>query len=89
MSASSAPASSPAPCPDTRRTAAYSSPTAATPMSACGTSRLQDENPKIRAEISIGHSDAGGLSTVIAFSGSRDPKKNAVQSFAPACTAAA
>jgi hypothetical protein len=53
-------------------------------MSACGTRRLALENPKIRAESPITHSDAGGLSTVMKFSESSEPKNHAVQSFEPA-----
>ena len=34
------------------------------------------------------HSDAGGLSTVMKFDESNEPKKNAFQLFEPACTAA-
>ena len=41
-----------------------------------------------RAEISMTHSDAGGLSTVMKFAASDDPKKNAFQLFDPAWTAA-
>ena len=49
---------------------------------------LHELTPKIRAEISITHSDAGGLSTVIEFAASEEPKKNAFQLFVPASTAA-
>ena len=51
-------------------------------------SMLQDENPKRRAESSITQSDAGGLSTVMRFPGSSEPKKNTFQLAVPACTAA-
>jgi hypothetical protein len=44
--------------------------------------------PNTRAESSMTHSDAGGLSTVMKFDESKDPKKNAFQLVAPACTAA-
>ena len=47
------------------------------------------ENPKIRADSAITHSDAGGLSTVMKFDESSEPKKNAFQLFVPAWTAAA
>ena len=43
----------------------------------------------MRPDNAMTHSDAGGLSTVIAFPGSSEPKKNAFQSCVPACTAAA
>ena len=49
---------------------------------------LQAFTPKTRAESSITHSDAGGLSTVMKFDASEEPKKNAFQLFEPACTAA-
>ena len=49
---------------------------------------LQEFSPKIRAEISMGHKNAGGLSTVMKFDESEDPKKKAFQLFVPACTAA-
>src|SRR5579875_3237821 len=89
VSASSAPASRAAVAPNQRRTVAYSSHTAATPMSASGTSIDHDEKPKIRPLSSIGHSEAGGLSTVMLLAESSEPKKKAFQLFVPACTAAA
>src|SRR4051812_32553267 len=67
VTASSPPASRPAQCPDHRRTAAYSNHTVATPSSACGTSIDHEVNPNSRPESSIGHSESGGLSTVIAL----------------------
>ncbi len=42
----------------------------------------------MRAAISIGHNDSGGLSTVMKLEASEEPKKNAFQLFVPACTAA-
>ncbi len=86
--ASAAPASRPAAAPNRRRTVAYRRPTAATPMSASGTSRLQELTPKSRAAMSCTQSEAGGLSTVMALPESNDPKKNAFQLVEPACTAA-
>jgi hypothetical protein len=50
---------------------------------------LQVLKPKIRAERSITHSAAGGLSTVMKLEGSSDPKNIAFQLFDPASTAAA
>jgi hypothetical protein len=44
--------------------------------------------PKTRANTSITHSEAGGLSTVMKFDESKLPKKNAFQLLAAACTAA-
>ena len=49
---------------------------------------LQELTPNSRAEMSITHSDAGGLSTVMKFDASNDPKKNAFQLFVDAWTAA-
>jgi hypothetical protein len=89
VSARIVPPSSPATGPATRRTVAHSRATDPTAMSACGASMLHDEKPKIRPDSAITHSEAGGLSTVIAFAGSSEPKKNAVQSLVPACTAVA
>ena len=68
---------------------AHSSPAAATPSSACGTSSDQLLKPKIRPDSPITHSDAGGLSTVMKFDESREPKNHAFQLSVPACTAAA
>ena len=42
----------------------------------------------MRADSSMTHSDAGGLSTVMKLAASNEPKKNAFQLFVPACTAA-
>jgi len=44
---------------------------------------LHELTPKARADISITHSAAGGLSTVMKFEASDDPKKNAFQLFVP------
>ena len=49
---------------------------------------LHELTPKIRAEISIGQRKAGGLSTVMKFDESEEPKKKAFQLFVPAWTAA-
>src|SRR5438132_11439182 len=82
------PASRPAAGPNQRLTAAYSNATDATPSSACGTRMLHELTPKRRAEMPITHSDAGGLSTVMKFDESNDPKKNAFQLLVDAWTAA-
>ena len=89
VSASTAPAIRAGTQPATRRTAAWSRATAPTPIRACGTSMLQDEKPKIRADAAITHSDAGGLSTVITLPASSEPKRNASQLRVIDCTAAA
>ena len=89
VSASAAPAISPATGPAHRRTTPYSRATEATPIKACGTSRLHGENPKSRAEAVITHSAAGGLSTVIALPESSEPKSHALSDCVPAWTAAA
>ncbi len=88
VSASTPPASSPAAAPNRRRTAAYSTPTAATPISTSGTRIAQEPSPKSRTDSAIGHREAGGLSTVMEFAASEEPKKNAFQLSLPACTAA-
>ena len=89
VSASAAPAMKPAAGPNQRRTVRNSNQTEPTPISACGTSIDQELKPKIRPAISIGHRNAGGLSTVMKLDESNEPKKNAFQLFVPACTAAA
>ena len=89
VSARVRPAMRPATGPNHRRTAAYSTPTQATPSSACGTSTLQELTPKIRPDSSITHSEAGVLSTVMKLAESNEPKKNAFQLLVPASTAAA
>ena len=58
-------------------------------MRASGTSRLHALTPKIRADRPMTHSDAGGLSTVIAFEASNEPKKKAFQLSEAAWAAAA
>ena len=50
---------------------------------------LHELSPKIRAEISIGHSESGVLSTVMKFDASVEPKNIAFHDLVPACTAAA
>ncbi len=49
---------------------------------------LAELSPNNRTDRAISHSEAGGLSTVIEFPGSREPNRNAVQSIDPACAAA-
>ena len=71
-----------------RRTEAYSTPTVATPSRACGARMLHELSPKIRTDKAINHSEAGGLSTVIALPASSEPKKKAFQLCEPAWTAA-
>ncbi len=71
------PATSPAVRPASRVTAAYTSATDATPMSASGTRIDALENPKSRADRPITHCDTGGLSTVMKFEGSSEPKSSA------------
>ena len=65
-----------------RFTVGVSTPTAATPSSACGTRMLHEFTPKMRAPRSPStQSDAGVLSTVMKFDASDEPKKNAFQLF--------
>ena len=89
VSASAAPAIRPAAGPLVRRTAAYSSATAPTPINACGSSIVNALNPNSRPDNAITHSAAGGLSTVMALPASSEPNSQAVQSCVPACAAAA
>ena len=49
---------------------------------------LQELTPKTRAEMSIGHRNAGALSTVMELPASDEPKKKAFQLFVAAWTAA-
>ena len=49
---------------------------------------LHELTPKIRAESSMTHRAAGGLSTVMKLAASEEPKKNAFQLLVPAWTAA-
>ncbi len=88
VNAITAAAIKPAPAEAHRRTVAYSTATVATPSRAWGTRMLHDERPKMRADISMTHSAAGGLSTVMKFDESDEPKKNAFQLLVPAWTAA-
>ena len=64
---------SPVSPPTLRRTAAYTTATAATPSAACGSSRLQLLNPKMRADIPITQNANGGLSTVMNDAESSEP----------------
>ena len=83
-----APATRPAGAPNQRRIVAYSTPTDATPSSACGASTDHELRPNSRTLRPISHSAAGGLSTVIAFAASKLPKNHAFQ-LVPAAWAAA
>jgi hypothetical protein len=88
VSASAAPAINPAAGVKRRRTAAYTTPTVATPISTSGSRICQEPSPKIRTDRAIGHRAAGGLSTVMEFPASDEPKKKAFQLSLPAWTAA-
>ena len=89
VSASSAPAIKPAAGPAVLRTDADKSATDATPSSTWGSRIAKELTPNSRVLISITHSAAGGLSTVIVLAASDDPKRNAFQLCVPACAAAA
>ena len=86
--ASTTPARSAAPGRNHRLTLATTSATDPTPINAWGTRIDHELTPKRRAEIPMTHSAAGALSTVMALDASNEPKKNAFQLEAPACTAA-
>ena len=84
VSAIAAPASRAGPGrPTVRRTAATTSATVPTPMSASGTSSDQLDSPNRRIDRPITHSEAGVLSTVIVLPGSREPKNHAFQLIEP------
>ncbi len=73
VSASVAPATRPPSGENRRRTAAYTVPTVATAISTCGARMLHELRPKSRTDRAIGHSDIGGLSTVMKFAASEEP----------------
>ncbi|SHT68652.1 Uncharacterised protein [Mycobacteroides abscessus subsp. abscessus] len=75
--------------PALRRTVHHSKATAATPMTACGTSIDHGLKPNSRTLSSISHRNSGGLSTVMELAASDEPKTNAFHDTDPACTAAA
>jgi len=58
---------------NSRRRVAYRTPTEATPSSASGTRMLHELSPNSRTDRPISHSEAGGLSTVIALPASSEP----------------
>ncbi len=89
VNASAAPARSPALGPLIRVTAAYSSATAPTAISAWGISMLALLKPNSWPERPITHCESGGLSTVMKLWVSSEPNSNASQFDEPACTAAA
>ena len=89
VSAKAAPAIRPAAGPLVRRTVAYNSATAPTPINAWGNSIVKALKPNSRPDNAITHSAAGGLSTVMALPESSEPNSQAVQSWVPACAAAA
>jgi hypothetical protein len=62
-----------------RLTVAYSSATAPTVHSACGSRIDRLEKPRTRALRPMSHSDSGGLSTVMKLPGSSEPKNHAFQ----------
>src|SRR6185369_10052095 len=79
VTAMASPAMNPAAAESLRRTAVYTTPTVATPISAWGTRMLQELSPNTRTERPMIQSDAGGLSTVIELAASNEPKNHAFQ----------
>ena len=73
VNAITTPASNAAWALNQRRTAAYSTPTVATPINACGSRMLNELRPRTRTDSAIGHNDIGGLSTVMEFAASDEP----------------
>ena len=86
--ASTAPLSRPAAAPKWRLTVAWTTPTVATPISTSGSRMAKELRPKMRTDRDITHRAAGGLSTVMEFPASEEPKRNASQLWLPACTSA-
>ncbi len=72
-------ATSPAVVPKRRATMRQRTSTVSRPASACGSSTVQEPNPKSRARIAEGQKASGGLSTVMKLPGSSDAKRNAFQ----------
>jgi hypothetical protein len=58
-------------------------------QSALGSSMLELENPRTRADRPMSHSASGGLSTVMKLPGSSEPKNHAFQLSVADLTAAA
>ena len=73
--------------PRLRRTPAYTNHPAATPINASGTRTDHELSPNSRTDNPITHNAAGGLSTVIQFPASSDPKNHAFHDTDPACAA--
>ena len=59
------------------------------PARACGSSTDHDDSPSSRTDSPISIVARGGLSIVMKFAASSDPKNHAVQLWAPAWAAAA
>ena len=75
--------------PKERRTAAYRTPTVATPARACGRSRLHELSPKTRTDRPMSIVESGGLSMVMKFDASSEPKNQAAQLWLAAWAAIA
>jgi len=70
------------------RTIRNESSTDATPRSASGSRTLHELSPKIRTDRPISMTASGGLSTVMKFDESTEPKNQALQLCDPASAAA-
>jgi hypothetical protein len=73
VKASTAPPTNPPARPNRRATRSYTKATDATPINACGTSKLGELHPNTRTESACTISASGGLSTVITPAASSDP----------------
>ena len=73
VSASAMPATNAAWRPNRLTVMSYTSPTVATPISACGTSNAHELKPNARADSACTHSASGGLSTVCTPATSNEP----------------
>ena len=74
--------------PKERRTIAKRMATVAMPQRASGSRMLQEDSPKVRTDRPMSIVASGGLSTVMKFAESIEPKNHAVQLCEPASAAA-
>ena len=79
VTANASPPTNPATRPNRRATRSYTSPTAATPISASGTRMLSGWKPNTRADSAWTQNASGGLSTVISPVLSSDANRKSCQ----------
>ncbi len=73
--------------PNVRLTMLYTRPTVAIPASAWGSRMLHSERPSSRTDSPISIVESGGLSTVMKFAASSEPKNHAAHLWLAACAA--